>query len=286
MSDDRRKNAPTGQFPRVPEGTPRAVPPAGSAAIRTAQPAVQSEARKLTPRDPRAQVVVPVRYRYESIIDFHETQSANISKTGMFVVTSEVVPQYTIVEFEVSLADGFLLMKGKAEVARVSTTPPRGLGLRFVQLDDTSVKLITRIVEVNSQEGKKPTVSMDFAPESPVGQSRSFQAPDPGSGLGGVTWKAQDLSIQLNTATVSFFVYNPLLNIRLGGFVVPAEKEVPLGTLFTVSITTPSGESLFTGKGKVVAKHEKRLGIRLVDVDKAVLARLQAEVNRLVPSNK
>ena len=183
MSDDRRKNAPTGQFPRVPEGTPRAVPPAGSAAIRTAQPAVQSEARKLTPRDPRAQVVVPVRYRYESIIDFHETQSANISKTGMFVVTSEVVPQYTIVEFEVSLADGFLLMKGKAEVARVSTTPPRGLGLRFVQLDDTSIKLITRIVEVNSQEGKKPTVSMDFAPESPVGQSRSFQAPDPGSGL-------------------------------------------------------------------------------------------------------
>ena len=67
---------------------------------------------------------------------------------------------------------------------------------------------------------------------------------------------------------------------------VPADKEVPLGTLFTVSITTPSGESLFAGKGKVVAKHEKRLGIRLVDVDKAVLARLQAEVNRLVPSNK
>jgi hypothetical protein len=283
MSDDRRKNPPTGQFPRVPEATPRPVAPSGSAAIRTTQPAVASGARKLTPRDPRATVVVPVRYRYESIIDFHETQSANISKTGMFVVTGEVVPQYTIVEFEVSLADGFLLMKGKAEVARVSTTPPRGLGLRFVQLDDNSVRLITRIVEVNSQEGKKPTVAMDFAPDT--GQSRSFQAA-PGSGSGGVTWRAQDLAIQLNTATVSYFVYNPLLNIRLGGFVVPADKEVPLGTLFSVSITTPAGEALFGGKGKVVAKHEKRLGIRLVDVDKAVLARLQAEVNRLVPSNK
>lgn len=286
MSDDRRKNQPTGQFPRVPEGTPRPVAPSGSAAIRTSQPAVASGARKLTPREPRAPVVVPVRYRYESILDFHETQSANISRTGMFVLTTEMVPQYTIVEFEVGLADGFLLMRGKAEVARVSTSPPRGLGLRFVQLDEASVKLITRIVEVNSQEGKRPTVPMDFAPESaPGSQSRSFQV-SPGSGSGGVSWKGQDLSIQLNTATVSYFVYNPLLNIRLGGFVVPADKEVPLGTLFTVSITTPAGESLFTGKGKVVAKHEKRLGIRLVDVDKQVLVRLQAEVNRLVPSNK
>jgi hypothetical protein len=287
MADDRRKSPPTGQFPRVPEGTPRPVAPSGSAAIRTVQPAVASGPRKLTPRDPRAPVVVPVRYRYESILDFHETQSANISKTGMFVLTTEMVPQYTIVEFEVGLVDGFMLMKGKAEVARVSTAPPRGLGLRFVQLDDASIKLITRIVEVNSQEGKKPTVAMDFAPEGAAGagQSRSFQVA-PGSGSGGVTWKGQDLSIQLNTATVSYFVYNPLLNIRLGGFVVPADKEVPLGTLFTVSITTPTSESLFTGKGKVVAKHEKRLGIRLVDVDKAVLARLQAEVNRLVPSNK
>jgi hypothetical protein len=286
MSDDRRKNHPTGQFPRVPEAVPRPVAPAGSAAIRIGQPAVASGARKLTPRDPRAQVVVPVRYRYESIIDFHETQSANISRTGMFVVTTEVVPQYTVVEFEVSLADGFLLMKGKAEVARVSTTPPRGLGLRFVQLEESSVRLITRIVEVNTQEGKKPTVAMDFAPDTNTGQSRSFQVSSPGSGSGGVTWRAQDLAIQLNTATVSYFVYNPLLNIRLGGFVVPADKEVPLGTLFSVSITTPGGEALFSGKGKVVAKHEKRLGIRLVDVDKAVLARLQAEVNRLVPSNK
>jgi hypothetical protein len=40
---------------------------------------------------------------------------------------------------------------------------------------------------------------------------------------------------------------------------------------------------LFTGKGKVVAKQEHRLGVRLSDVDKVVLARLQAEVARLSP---
>jgi uncharacterized protein (TIGR02266 family) len=283
MADDRRKNVPTGQFPRVPEGTPRPIGHQPSSAVRA--PMGGGSSAGMTPREPRAPVVVPVRYRYESILDFHETQSANISRTGMFVLTSEVVPQNTVVEFEVSLADGFLLLKGKAEVARVSVTPPRGLGLKFVQLDDASLKLITRIVEVNTLEGKRPTVSMDFAPELGTGQSRSFQTA-PGSGSAGVVWKDKDVSIQLNTATVSYFVYNPLLNIRLGGFVVPADKEVPLGTLFTVSITTPTGEALFTGKGKVVAKHEKRLGIRLVDVDKAVLTRLQGEVSRLVPSNK
>jgi len=245
--------------------------------------------RATTPREPRSAVVVPVRCKYASIIDFAETQSANISKSGMFVITTDPVAVGSAVEFEVSLADGFLLLKGKAEVARVSHVP-RGLGLKFTQLDPASSKLIERIVEVNSQEGKKPTVAMDFATaEVNTGSSRSFKAAQPGTlgGLvsqAGVTWKEQDVSVQLNPTTVSYFVYNPLLNIRLGGFVVPADREVPLGTLFTVTITSASGESLFTGKGKVVAKHEKRLGIRLVDVEKAVLARLQGEVNRLVPS--
>ena len=274
MADDRRRNP--------GEATPRPVTTAPTA--RPTQPALPAGPKRVpTPRDPRSAVVVPVRFRYESIIDFHETQSLNISKSGMFLLTSEVVPVGTQVDFEVMLADGFSLLKGKADVARVSANPPRGLGLRFVQLEPQSQKLITRIVEVNLEEGKKPTVPMDFVPAEGTGQSRSFNIA-PGSASAGVAWKDNEVSIQLNTVTVSYFVYNPLLNIRLGGFVVPADKEVPLGTIFAVSITAPSGDSLFSGKGKVVAKHEKRLGIRLTDVDKAVLTRLQAEVSRLVPS--
>ena len=282
MADDRRKNAPTGSSPRASEATPR--PSAVS----------QNPGRGFTAptgiiaRDPRAQVVVPVRYRYESIIDFVETQSVNVSKSGMFVNTSEMVPVGTVLDFEVLLADGFQLLKGKAEVVRVSNHAPQGMGLKFVHLDEPSGRLINRIVEVNILEGKRPTVPLDFDPAETAitGNSRSFQAAAPGSGSAGVSWKGQDLAIQLNPATVSYFVYNPLLNIRLGGFVVPADREVPLGTLFSVSIATVAGEVLFAGKGKVVAKHEKRLGIRLVDVDKAVLGRLQSEVSRLVPSTK
>jgi len=43
---------------------------------------------------------------------------------------------------------------------------------------------------------------------------------------------------------------------------------------------------MFQGQGKVVAKHEQRLGIRLVDVDKPTLAILQAEVNKMGPSSR
>jgi uncharacterized protein (TIGR02266 family) len=282
MADDRRRNPPTGAFPRVGAPAPAPTRPGSAPASgpnRTSTQAVPTSTMS-TPRDPRTAVVVPVRYKYESIIDFVETQSVNISKSGMFVLTSEVLAVGTQLDFEVALADGFQLLKGKAEVVRLSSTPPRGLGLRFAKLDEASQKLISRIVEVNEEEGKKPTVSLDFGSSD---ASRGFSAA-PGSGAAGVVWRDQDVSIQLNTVTVSYFVYNPLLNIRLGGFVVPADREVPLGTIFSVTITSPSGESLFAGKGKVVAKHEKRLGIRLTDVDKAVLTRLQGEVNRLVPS--
>ena len=270
MADDRRRTITSGSFFKetAPDRRPTLVP-------GTAE-------RDQSPRAARSAVVVPVRYKYESIIDFVETQSMNISRSGMFITSAEPVAIGTMLDFEVALADGFTLLKGKAEVARVSQTP-RGLGVKFVQVDPASQKLITRIVEVNTLEGRKPTVPMDFAPLE-TGPTRTVSFPGAQTAMGGVVWKEQEVIIQLNPVTVSYFVYNPLLNIRLGGFVVPAEREVPLGTMFTVAISTPSGESLFSGKGKVVAKHEKRLGIRLVEVEKAVLTRLQAEVSRLVPS--
>jgi uncharacterized protein (TIGR02266 family) len=231
-------------------------------------------------RSARAQVVVPVRCKFESIIDFVETQSVNISRTGMYLTTTEVVPVGTVLDIEVGLEDGMSLLKGKAEVVRVGTTPPHGLGVRFVELDAASQRLVDRIVEVNTQEGKRSTVPLDFANPDPA---RGGSGPPSGAG---VTWTDTSVAIDLNVQTVSYFVYNPLLNIRLGGFVVPSEKEVSLGTVFTVSITTAAGATLFQGKGKVVAKHEKRLGIRLTEVDKTVLGRLQTEVQKLAAAGK
>jgi uncharacterized protein (TIGR02266 family) len=230
-------------------------------------------------REPRAQVAVPVRYRYESFIDFVETQSMNVSRSGMFIASKSSVPIGTAIDFEFSLADGFALLRGRGEVVRISSTPP-GVGVRFHQLDEPSRKLIDRIVEVNAEEGKRPTVALDFA-----------EAPSPGSGARpstavspGVEFTGRDLHVEINPGTAPYFTNNPLLNIRLGGFVVPAPEDVPLGTMFAVTIHDMQRAVLWTGRGKVVAKHEARLGIRLSEVPKDVLARLQAEVTKAAPT--
>lgn len=258
-------------------------------------------------RDPRLAVAAPFRYRYQSIIDFIETQAVNVSRSGMFVSSSEPLAVGTRLDFEFSLADGFPLLRGSAEVVRVSARPT-GMGLRFLQLDEASGKLIDRIVEVNTQEGRRPTVPLDFTepPPSPRREVSSGGVPSPipampsaprraagGGGGGGmfasgpaaglapgVQFNGSDIRVEISASTVSYFTNNPLLNIRLGGFVVPGPDEVPLGAIFGVTVVDSGGGSLFDGKGKVVAKHEQRLGIRMTNVPKETLARLQAEIAR------
>ena len=232
-------------------------------------------------RAPRAGVIAPVRFRYASIIDFVDTQSVNISRSGMFIATNEQVDVGSVVEFEFSLADGFALLKGAAEVIRISLNPP-GLGVRFMQLDGASQALIERIVDVNTREGKRPTVAADLIDPASAGTLHGLAGATPVAD--GVVFSGRSLQVQINPATAGYFVYNPLLNIRLGGFVVPGTEDVPLGTLYDVTLVAIDGRALFAGKGKVVAKHERRLGIRLTDADKNTLALLQAEVNRMGPS--
>jgi hypothetical protein len=94
------------------------------------------------------------------------------------------------------------------------------------------------------------------------------------------------LHVRLTPLTVGYFTNNPLINIRLGGFVIPIEEEASLGAAFDVAILDNDGISLFHGKGKVVAKDGHRIGIRLSDIDKSVLARLQAEVAKLSPGGR
>ncbi|HXU81251.1 MAG TPA: PilZ domain-containing protein [Polyangia bacterium] len=260
MADDRSRKL-SGAVPAV--GSPR--PPSSP---------------NLVARDPRAAVAVPVRYRYQSFLDFVETQSMNVSRSGMFIGSKTSVPIGTPIDFEFALADGFPLLRGTGEVTRISTNPP-GVGVRFDRLDEPSRKLIDRIVEINAEEGKQPTVALDFAeiPHSGSTEVRGQTAISPG-----VEFNGRDLHIEINPGTAAYFTNNPLLNIRLGGFVVPAPEDVPLGTMYAVTIYDVQRAVLWSGRGKVVAKHEARLGIRLSEVPKDVLARLQAEVMKAAPA--
>jgi len=249
-----------------------------------------------------------VRLQYSSILDFHETQSVNISRSGMFVVSESPGRVGSLVDFEFCLEDGLQLLKGKGEVVRVTQHPVSGMGVRFRELDEDSRKCIEHIVAINEQEGRTPRISLDFQTPRPVTpRPASFATPRPSDTRSsmpapmsrgahplqgatrvqpGLSVVGQELQVRLTPLTVGYFTNNPLMNIRLGGFVIPIDEEVALGAVFNVSIVDNDGISLFGGKGKVVAKHERRVGMRLADVSKTDLARLQAEIARLSPGGK
>jgi len=293
-------------------------------------------------------MAVQVRCRFPSIIDFVETQSVNVSREGMYLRCDTPPEVGARIDFDVSLDDGYVLLKGSGIVVRVVTSGDKGLGMRFVDLDDKSRKLINRIVEVNVDEGKSPTLPLDFSrpvppppvslPATPAGSmppappgpspfsspptSPNIAAPAapsvprstatrpaavspppsvpratlraPAAAPAPVTAPAPaiktiqigdgKLRVMLNAATATFFSYNPLLNIRMGGFFIPVEEEVPLGTTYKVEIVDAQNQTLVVGKGKVVARQELRVGIRLSDVDKDALGRLQALVGKLASS--
>jgi uncharacterized protein (TIGR02266 family) len=244
-------------------------------------------------RDPRIAVVAQVRLRYNSILDFHETQSLNVSRTGMFIASDRPGAVGSQVDFEFALSDGLLLLKGKGEVVRVTQTPVRGMGIRFRELDEDSQNCLERIVATNEREGRASEIPLDFANEARISEARAVVGSSKVHPLHGATRvqpglsvNGHELQIRLTPLTVGYFTNNPLINIRLGGFVIPIDDEVSLGATFEVAIVDNDGISLFHGRGKVVAKHEHRVGIRLSDVDKAVLTRLQAEVARLSPGGR
>ena len=261
------------------------------------------------PRDTRIPLAAQVRLKYASILDFHESQSVNISRTGMFLACDNPGPIGSPVDFEFCLEDGLVLLRGKGEVVRVTQNPVSGMGVRFRELDEDSRKCIARIVEINEQEGRSPRISLDFGegrpltprPASPLPATSAAPSPRPGMVAAartghtlhgatrvqpGLSVVGQEVQVRLTPLTVGYFTNNPLINIRLGGFVIPIEDEVPLGATFDVGIVDNDGLSLFSGKGKVVAKDGHRIGIRLSDVAKPVLTRLQAEVTRLSPGGK
>jgi uncharacterized protein (TIGR02266 family) len=246
-------------------------------------------------RDPRVPVVAQVKVRYSSILDFHDSQSLNISRTGMFLACDNPGSVGSMVEFELALEDGFPLLKGTGEVVRVTRSPFPGMGVRFRELDGDSRKCLEGIVTTNEKEGRAPRVPLDFASDSRATESNPVapspvRVPHPLRGASrvqpGLSVAGRDLHVRLTPLTVGYFTNNPLINIRLGGFVVPIEEEASLGAAFDVAILDCDGISLFHGKGKVVAKDGHRIGVRLSDIDKVVLARLQAEVAKLSPGGR
>jgi hypothetical protein len=127
-----------------------------------------------------------------------------------------------------------------------------------------------------------PVVEEILSPELLEEEAEATPAPRPLLEFSGKSFR-----LVLGPETVHHFTSNPLANVRSGGLMVPAEEDAPLGTIFDVTITDATNKTILAGKAKVVTKHELRLGLRLVDLPKDVLTRLQAavaEVAKLKPA--
>jgi hypothetical protein len=228
------------------------------------------QVRAFIDRAPRCKVRVAVLCRPAGGgDDVIESQLVNVSKTGMFVICQEPAAVGTVVAFQFNLDKDLVVLRGTAEVVRVSATGERGMGLRFVALDGDGRLLVDRIVEVNSCEPPPVPAETD------------------GTGLpggGAVQYDHGSLRIVLTTATAPYFTYNPLLNIAIGGCFLPADADIPIGTGYQLDVVDAAGQLMLRCKAKVAAKQERRIGVRLIDVDRAAMLRLRAEVSKLAPS--
>ena len=88
-----------------------------------------------------------VTLSFENLEGFMNEFSVNISTTGMFVRSREPRPAGTLLGFQLSLSDGQPLIRGHGEVVwvrRADEGPdrPAGMGIRFVDLDAESRRLI------------------------------------------------------------------------------------------------------------------------------------------------
>jgi hypothetical protein len=234
-----------------------------------------------------------VSLRYRSILDFHTNQSFNINRWGMFLPFSEPFPAGTLVDLSLSLDDGLPLLQGKGEVVWVVSIPVRGMGIRFLDLDVGSRKCLEGIVTTNERERRRSSVPLNFSSASAPTPGKAMEWDSQDSPLRGATRvgpglfvSGRDLHIHLSPATAGYFINNPLINIRLGGFVIPCDEAVSLGFEFEVVIESPAGDRLYAGKGKVVAKHENRLGIRFIDPERVQMVKLQTAIGGMTPISK
>jgi uncharacterized protein (TIGR02266 family) len=96
--------------------------------------------------------------RFDSFVTEY---SANISTTGMFIVSENPQPPGTSFSFEFSVADDWKLIRGRGQVVWTRYRDEggerrAGMGVRFIELDAQSRRLIRWIVEKHIREGGKP----------------------------------------------------------------------------------------------------------------------------------
>jgi Tfp pilus assembly protein PilZ len=101
-------------------------------------------------RSPRAPVELQVGLRFDSVQHFLSAYAGDVSEGGMFVRIQNPrhqIGQTVVLRFE---AGKERIVQGTARIVRVDST---GIGLQFVELDETSRKLVEMIVRIKLAAG-------------------------------------------------------------------------------------------------------------------------------------
>jgi uncharacterized protein (TIGR02266 family) len=109
----------------------------------------------------RVELEREVSIRVPRFDTFVTEYSQNISTTGMFIVSESPQAPGTTFSFEFSVADDWKLIRGKAQVVWTryrdeGPERPPGMGVRFLEVDAQSRRLVRWIVEKHIREGGKP----------------------------------------------------------------------------------------------------------------------------------
>ena len=94
---------------------------------------------------------VTINKEFESFDAFIQEYVTNISRTGVFIKSSNVLPVGTSVNLRFTvIMDDIETIEGVGEVVRVEKDPP-GMGVVFTELSQYSKHLIERLLTVQPQ---------------------------------------------------------------------------------------------------------------------------------------
>jgi uncharacterized protein (TIGR02266 family) len=97
---------------------------------------------------PRSNVDLAVTLKVSTVEAAVTSKVLNISRSGLFIATNHPPPIGTVIDVELFLPDGKLLLHGRAEIVRhqLDTSPP-GVGARFLDISYEAQELIDRLLE-------------------------------------------------------------------------------------------------------------------------------------------
>src|SRR5262245_40074111 len=111
-------------------------------------------------QDKRARVLnLVVRYKSASVDEFIDSNSHDVSASGVFVRSATPFAPGTLLRFELRLTGDTAIVSGagrvvwKREPTQATPDRPAGMGLSFVKLDEGSRAVIDRLVAEKAEAG-------------------------------------------------------------------------------------------------------------------------------------